>query len=98
MLYALGVLFYGGLSNTWDEIRWVGVLQRIAICYFFGAIVFLNLRAARAGFAIGRVAEAIPHYWHGCRCPTLARGITRAEGNLAGHVDRLLLPGRSLVP
>ncbi|MEY3277323.1 MAG: hypothetical protein RL153_2591, partial [Verrucomicrobiota bacterium] len=32
-LYVLGVLYYGGVGEGWDQVRWMGVLQRIAISY-----------------------------------------------------------------
>src|SRR5690348_7162923 len=33
VLYLLGIIYYGGLSGSIEEIRYVGVLQRIALCY-----------------------------------------------------------------
>jgi predicted acyltransferase len=44
LLYTLGVIYYGGLSNPWPDVRLLGVLQRIALCYFFASILFLHLR------------------------------------------------------
>src|SRR5689334_3474608 len=43
LLYVLGLIFYGGLSQHWSDIRFVGVLQRIAICYLFASLLFLNV-------------------------------------------------------
>jgi predicted acyltransferase len=40
LLYAAGVFYYGGLDNMWPGIRLVGVLQRIAIAYFFAGLLF----------------------------------------------------------
>ena len=34
-LYVLGLIFYGGLSHRLADVRLLGVLQRIAICYLF---------------------------------------------------------------
>ena len=95
MLYLIGVLFYGGLANPWHEIRWVGVLQRIAVCYFCGAIVFLNFR--QRGQAI-LLAVLLLGYWalmEFVAVPGFMLGDYSPEGNVAGHVDRLLLPGRA---
>ena len=36
-LYVIGLFFYGGISKGLDHVRWLGVLQRIAICYFAAA-------------------------------------------------------------
>ena len=43
LLYVLGLIFYGGVAQHWGDIRFVGVLQRIAICYLFASLLFLNL-------------------------------------------------------
>jgi predicted acyltransferase len=95
VLYVLGVLFYGGLSNSLNEIRWVGVLQRIAVCYLCGAIVFLNLRPRGQAILLTGILLG---YWALMTLvpvPGFGSGDFTPEGNLAGHVDRLLLPGRA---
>ena len=61
LLYVLGVIYYGGLANPWNQIRWVGVLQRIAACYFCGAIAFLNLRPRARAPCARRCSWAIGH-------------------------------------
>lgn len=95
LLYVLGVFYYGGLSNHWDEIRWVGVLQRIAVCYGCGAIVFLNVRP-RGQLIL--LAAILLSYWallEFVPVPGFDPGDYTPEGNAAGHIDRLLLPGRA---
>ena len=42
LLYVLGLIAYGGISGHWGDIRLLGVLQRIALCYFFTSLMFLN--------------------------------------------------------
>jgi len=44
VLYIFGLLVYGGISQGVDHIRWMGVLQRIAICYFFTGLLFCALQ------------------------------------------------------
>lgn len=44
LLYMFGLLIYGGISKGFDEIRWTGVLQRIAVCYVFSAVAFCLLK------------------------------------------------------
>ncbi|MCW5556914.1 MAG: DUF5009 domain-containing protein [Verrucomicrobiae bacterium] len=44
LLYLLGVFVYGGFSTPFDQIRLLGVLQRIAICYGITATLFLYFR------------------------------------------------------
>jgi predicted acyltransferase len=43
LLYILGLLYYGGLSKTIGDIRLLGVLQRIALCYLFAGLGFIFL-------------------------------------------------------
>jgi predicted acyltransferase len=95
LLYLLGVFYYGGLANHWHEIRWVGVLQRIAACYFCGAIIFLNVRP-RGQLAL--LAALLLGYWAlmtWVPVPGFDLGDFSQEGNVAGYIDRLLLPGRA---
>ena len=40
LLFALGLFYYGGLSNPVDNMRLMGVLNRIALCYLFGGLIF----------------------------------------------------------
>lgn len=66
------------------DIRIMGVLQRISLAYFFGAVAVLNLPkrglwALLAGILIG--------YW---LIMMLAGDFTQ-EGNFAGYIDRLIL-------
>ena len=44
LLYVLGLFFYGGLAKGVDHIRWMGVLQRIALAYFFASLLFSTFR------------------------------------------------------
>jgi predicted acyltransferase len=44
VLYFFGLLVYGGISKGWDQVRWMGVLQRIALAYFFTGLLFLVFR------------------------------------------------------
>jgi len=44
ILYCFGLLVYGGISKGLDQVRWMGVLQRIALCYLFTSVLFCLLR------------------------------------------------------
>jgi predicted acyltransferase len=44
LLYALGIFEYGGFSHLWPDIRLLGVLQRIALAYFFTGLCFCLFR------------------------------------------------------
>jgi predicted acyltransferase len=40
LLFAIAILYSGGFSRTWPDIRLLGVLNRIALCYFFTSLCF----------------------------------------------------------
>lgn len=44
LLFLLGVFYYGGVSREWPNIQLGGVLQRIALCYLFAALIFVTVR------------------------------------------------------
>ncbi len=46
LLYALGVFYSGGLSQLWPDVALAGVLQRIAACYFFAAMIYCVVPSA----------------------------------------------------
>ena len=48
LLFFLGILYYGGFSKPWPEVRLAGVLHRIAACYFFAALIYSYVRSTRA--------------------------------------------------
>lgn len=94
LLYALGVIYYGGFTNEWERIRWVGVLHRIAIASCFAGLIYCCFRLRGmiiicAGILIGYWAMMtfIPVPGHGAG--------NFAEGaNLANYIDSEYLPGR----
>jgi predicted acyltransferase len=92
LLFCLGLLYYGGLSHPIEKVRLLGVLQRIALCYFFASLLYLFLKpraliAACAGLLIGYWAlmAFIPVPGHGA-------GNYSEGANLANYVDKLYLP------
>jgi predicted acyltransferase len=93
LLFGLGILFYGGLQEFWPDIRLLGVLQRIALCYLFASLLFLNLGVKGL---IAAFAALLLGYWAlltlvpvpDLGAPSLAEGAT-----LANWIDRNYLPG-----
>jgi predicted acyltransferase len=95
VLYLLGICYYGALRR--DEgpemYRFVGVLQRIAICYLFGSLLLLNLKWR--GLAV-TLATLLLGYWAllvwvpvpGVEYPSFAEG-----KNLTHWIDQHFLPG-----
>src|SRR5580700_9938713 len=47
ILFIIALLYSGGFSHPWPDLRLMGVLNRIALCYFFGGLmyIFLPVRA-----------------------------------------------------
>ncbi len=44
LLFVLALIYSGGVSREWPDIRLLGVLNRIALCYLFASLLFLNFR------------------------------------------------------
>jgi predicted acyltransferase len=58
LLFLCGVFLSGGLSDRWPDIRLMGVLNRIALAYFFAGLLFCHFKprvlvAICAGLLIG---------------------------------------------
>ena len=43
LIFVVGVFYSGGLNQGWDGIRWMGVLQRIALAYAGAGLIYLFL-------------------------------------------------------
>tara|TARA_R110002096_G_scaffold353937_2_gene547169 strand:- start:1798 stop:3015 length:1218 start_codon:yes stop_codon:yes gene_type:complete len=61
LLFALGIFYYGGVSNGWSEIALGGVLHRIAACYVLAALIYTFVRSTK-GLAI-TAAVLLVGYW-----------------------------------
>jgi predicted acyltransferase len=94
VLYLLGLVFYGGVSHHWGDIRFVGILQRIAVCYFFTSILFLNL--GQRGLVVALIA-LLGGYWAVMTfvpIPGADAVSFEPNANLANWIDLHYLPGR----
>jgi len=94
VLYGLGLIFYGGISQHWSDVRFVGILQRIAICYLVASLLFLNLDWR--GLIVALVA-LLGGYWALMTfvpVPGIGAGSFAADANLADWIDAHYLPGR----
>ena len=60
LLYALGLFYYGGFATPITQFRLLGVLQRLALCYFFAGLLFIYLRPRALG---GVAAALLVGYW-----------------------------------
>jgi predicted acyltransferase len=94
LLYGLGLIYYGGISHHWADIRYLGVLQRIALCYLFASLLFLNfnLRGMMVAFV-----SLLLGYWALMTfvpVPGIGAGSFAPDANLANWLDAHYLPGR----
>ncbi len=94
IIFALGLLLNLFPSFDFANIRWAGVLPRIAVVYFFASLIFLNTKLrslawTTAGLLVGYwgLLALVPVPGHGA-------GVLSPEGNLAAYLDSFLLPGR----
>lgn len=95
LLYLLGLFYYGGLSRDGgpEMFRYVGVLQRIALCYLFGGLVLLNFRL-RGMIAV--CATLLLGYWAllaWVPVPGVGAGNFAEGKNLTNYIDQHYLPG-----
>ena len=60
LLFLLGIIYYGGFSKHWPDIRLMGVLNRIALAYLFAGILFCSF-GKRA--LVGICAGLLVGYW-----------------------------------
>lgn len=91
ILFALGLLI--NLFPTFDfaTLRIMGVLQRIALCYFFVSIIFMYLKPKWQIILTSAISIT---YWILMALvpvPGYGAGVLTEQGNLAGYIDRSLL-------
>jgi predicted acyltransferase len=92
VLFVLGLVYNGLLDFNLHDLRIAGVLQRIALCYFFAALIVMNtnIRGQVAFFA-----GILLVYWLVMMLvpvPGAGAGVITPQGNLASFIDRHLLP------
>jgi predicted acyltransferase len=94
LLFLLGIFYYGGAANTWPNIRLLGVLQRIALCYLATGVLCIHFRLR--GIIIVLVA-ILAGYWALLSFVPLpgAETVSFDEGkNWACYIDAKFLPGK----
>ncbi|MGE0259121.1 MAG: acyltransferase family protein, partial [Alphaproteobacteria bacterium] len=97
VLILLGLLYYGGFDNHWPDIRLLGVLQRIGLCYLFASLLFMHLPLR--GLIVSFVVLVVG-YWALMTfvpVPGVGAGVFSETGNLAQWVDEQALPGRKMM-
>jgi len=96
-LFILGLIFNGLLGFDFSNFRYAGVLQRIALCYFFAALIVMNTQIRGQAIFAGLILLL---YWAAMTLipvPGHGAGVLTPEGNLSFYIDRLWLPGKFVV-
>jgi predicted acyltransferase len=98
LIFALGMLLRIIPHFDFAGIRIPGVLQRIALCYLFAAILYLytGIRGR-----IGAALLLLAGYWALMKLvpvPGYGAGVLDYNGNLAGYIDLKLLAGHLYEP
>jgi predicted acyltransferase len=91
LLYVLGLAVYAFPAFSWQQQRLLGVLQRIAICYFIASVIFLytGLRAQ-----IAWIIGLFTAYWLLMALvpvPGYGAGHYDVDRNFAHYIDRIVL-------
>ena len=91
IIYAFGMVLNAIPNYHPSTIRILGVLQRIAICYFFASLLFLKT-SLKTQIAVA--AAALLGYWLAMTylpVPGIGAGVLTKEGSLASWLDRAVL-------
>jgi predicted acyltransferase len=94
LLFLLALIHSGGVSKLWPDIRLLGVLNRIALCYLFASLLFLNFRLR--GLIIACVSLLVG-YWALMTfvpVPEIGAGVFEPGKNLSNWIDSQYLPGK----
>lgn len=96
ILYLLGVISYGGISKGLEHVRWVGVLQRIALSYCGASLLFLAFRGRWKPLLAVCVLILLGYWGLFALVPVPGGGPDPfVEGsNWANYLDQHYLPGR----
>ena len=90
IIFAIGLFLNAFPHFGLSDLRIPGVLQRIAVCYFFASIIFLNTRVrTQVAITIGLLL----FYWLLVKfvpAPGFAAGDLTKEGSLPSYVDRVV--------
>src|ERR1043166_5269465 len=90
IIFAIGLFLNAIPEFSLAQLRIPGVLQRIAVCYFFASIIFLNTKwRTQIAIAIGLLL----FYWALVKffpAPGYAAGDLTKEGSLPSYIDRVV--------
>jgi len=84
LLFAIGIFYSGGFTSAWPDMRLMGVLNRIALAYFFTGVLFCFFKPrALAAICVGLLVA----YW-GLMTFVPIRDIQMTKSNLAQLAEK----------
>lgn len=95
IIFIIGLFLHLVPFFNFKEVRLPGVLQRIALCYFFAALIMIY---ANKKFQIGWTAFLLVIYWILVKLvpvPGYGAGSLEPQGNLCWYIDSQLLAGHT---
>jgi predicted acyltransferase len=94
LLFLLGLFYSGGFTQEWPNIRLLGVLNRIALCYLFAALVFCHFRTRGIAAICGALLIGYWALMTFVPFPDGVPGVFEPGQNLANYLDSKYLPGK----
>ena len=96
VLMILGIIYKNTPLNIFDpaHIRYSSVLGRIGMATFFTTILYLNFSWRKRLYWVGGILLAYYAAIFLIPVPGYGAGNLTMEGNLAGWIDRMIMPGR----
>jgi predicted acyltransferase len=94
LLFILGIIYYGGISTGWSNVRIFGVLQRLAVTYLLAGILFIHFKP-RGLIIVSTIILAA--YWIlnvFVPVPGTGRISITPDSNWAQYIDSIWLPGK----
>jgi len=98
IIFALGIFLHLVPRFSLETLRIPGVLQRIALCYLFSALLFLKTRTKSRAIT---TFSLLAFYWLIMKfvpVPGYGAGVLDYEGNLCAYIDTKLLAGHLYKP
>jgi predicted acyltransferase len=90
IIFALGIFLAGFPYFEFSTIRIPGVLQRLAVCYLFASIIFLNTKVRTQIIITAVLLVGYCLLMTRFNAPGFAVGDLSKEGSLASYIDRVV--------
>lgn len=98
IIFALGLFLAAFPFDNLAAVRVPGVLQRIAVCYFFASVIFLKTDWRTQSLIVASLLILYFLFMTLIPAPGYNAGDLSMEGNLAAYLDRALLAGHIWKP